>query len=276
MRPLTALWRATHPGPTLVVTALALALGLSIGLPPGRLALLVVAVFCGQLSVGLSNDAIDAHRDRAVGRTDKPIAAGVVAPGVALQVAVATLVIALGASVPLGAGFVAAHAFSLASAWIYNAGAKATPLSVVPFVVSFGVFPSFATLAAPEPHLAPGWAWVAGSALGAAMHLTNVLPDLDDDEATGIRGLPHRLGARVSALTASACLLVGALAVLLAPGGTPSAVAWPFFAAAVLAAIATAGGALLRRPGRALFRLAMLAALLLAAQLVVSGPALLG
>lgn len=274
-----ALWGATHPGPTLVVTALSLALGLSTGLDLGRLALLVVSVFCGQLSIGLSNDAIDAGRDRLVGRRDKPIAAGAVTPATAMGVAIGTLLVAVGLSAALGAGYVAAHAVLVASGWIYNAGAKATPFSVVPFIVSFGIFPSLATLAAPGPTLAPAWATVAGAALGAAMHLTNVLPDLDDDRATGVRGLPHRLGARASALAASAGLLAGALAVLLGPSGGSAArvppIAWPFFAAAVLAALATAGGAVLHRPGRALFRLAMLAALLLAAQLVASGTALL-
>src|SRR6188508_1898631 len=71
-----ALWGSTHPGPTLVVSTLALALGIAVGLEPWRLTLLTLAVFCGQLSIGLSNDAIDAPRDRAVGRTDKPIARG--------------------------------------------------------------------------------------------------------------------------------------------------------------------------------------------------------
>lgn len=280
MRIVRALWGSTHPGPVLVVTALALALGLSTGLDPWRLVLLVAAVFCGQLSVGLSNDAIDAGRDHAVGRTDKPIATGVVAPAVAMGAAVATLLAALALSVALGPAFVAAHAVALASAWLYNVRAKATPLSVVPFVVSFGLFPSLATLAAVSPQPAPVWATAAGGALGAAMHLTNVLPDLDDDRSTGIRGLPHRLGARASAIAAAVCLLAGAVIVLLGPaGGRPAEIvplAWPFFAAAVLAASATVAGAVQRRPGRALFRVAMLAALLLAAQLVATGAALRG
>src|SRR5665647_499792 len=33
-----------------------------------------------------------------------------------------------------------------------------------------------------------------------AAHLANVLPDLGDDVATGIRGLPHRIGARALSL----------------------------------------------------------------------------
>ena len=54
-----ALWGSTHPGPTLVVSILALVLGIAVGLEPWRLFLLTLAVFCGQLSIGLSNDAIE-------------------------------------------------------------------------------------------------------------------------------------------------------------------------------------------------------------------------
>ena len=76
MRTVRALWGSSHPGPTLVVTALAFGLGIATGLESWRLALLTFSVFAGQLSVGISNDALDASRDREVGRTDKPIARG--------------------------------------------------------------------------------------------------------------------------------------------------------------------------------------------------------
>jgi 4-hydroxybenzoate polyprenyltransferase len=279
MTTLRALWGSTHPGPALVVTALSLALGLATGLDAARLALLVLSVFFEQLSIGLSNDAIDAGRDRAVGRTDKPVAGGAITPQLALGTATAAVVLAMLLCVPLGWGMLAAQGIFLASAWAYNAGLKSTPFSLVPFVVSFGLLPSLATLAAPDPALAPGWAWVAGGALGAAVHLTNVLPDLDDDRATGVRGLPHRLGARVSALLAVAGIVAGAAAVLLGPvGGDAAAVGpigWSFAATVVVTAAATAVLALTRPPGRTLFRLVMLAALLLAAQLVAIGGALL-
>ena len=173
-----ALWRASHPGPTLVVSALALILGLSVGVDAPRLALLVGAVFAGQLSVGWSNDAIDARRDLAVGRADKPVARGeITARAVALAAGVA-LVVALALSALLGAGFLLAHAIALASAWAYNAWLKRTAASVLPFVVSFGLFPSLATLAEPVSTLAAGWAGIAGSALGVAVHFSNVLPCL--------------------------------------------------------------------------------------------------
>ena len=123
--------------------------------------------------------------------------------------------------------------------------------------------------------LAPAWAGIAGAALGAAVHLTNVLPDLEDDRATGIRGLPHRLGARASAAAAAAGVLVGALAVLVgASGGALERVGvlgWVFFAAATVTALATVVRVLVRPPDRTVFRGVMLAALLLAAQLVAGG-----
>ncbi|KQR86573.1 UbiA family prenyltransferase [Microbacterium sp. Leaf179] len=263
-----ALWGATHPGPTLVVTVLSLALGLAAGVEPGRLALLVIAVFAGQVSVGLSNDAIDGARDAAVGRSDKPIAGGAITPERALGVAVASALLAVLLSVPLGPGLVAAHAVALASAWAYNAGLKSTPVSIVPFVLSFGLFPSFATLSLASPALAAPWASLAGAALGAAVHLTNVVRDLDDDRRTGVRGLPHRLGARVSVVLAAVGVVAGAVAVLI---GTDATVLGAIFFTAVVAVAATAVVlVLVRAPGRAVFQLTMLAALLLAAQLVVT------
>lgn len=278
VRIVRALWGSSHPGPTLVVTALALALGLSIGLEAWRLTLLTVAVFAGQLSIGISNDALDAARDRAVGRTDKPLARGDVSLAAAWVAASVCLTLALVLSAPLGWRMLAAHALTLGSAWAYNAGLKSTPLSIVPFLVSFGVFPSLATLSAPEPAFAAGWAWIAGAVLGAAVHLTNVLPDLDDDERTGVRGLPHRLGARTSAVVAALGVIAGAAAVLLGSAGgdlaAVSPISWAFFSGVVLLAVATVVRAVVRPPTRALFRLVMLAALLLAAQLVASGAAL--
>ena len=278
MRTARGLWGSTHPGPALVVTALSLALGIATGLDAARLALLVASVFLNQLSVGLSNDAIDAGRDRAVGRTDKPIAAGVVSPRLALGVAVAAVVASLALSAVLGRGMLAAQAVFLAGAWAYNAGLKSTAFSLVPFLISFGIFPSFATLAAPGGGVAAGWAWIAGAALGAAVHLTNVLPDLDDDARTGVRGFPHRIGPRASALLAVAGLFVGAVAVLVGPvAGNVSEVGWldwAFAAAVAVVAVATGVRALVRPPDRTVFRLVMLAALLLAAQLVASGQAL--
>lgn len=278
MRAAFALWRSTHPGPTLVVTALSIGLGIAAGLEAWRVAVLVVAVFFGQLSIGLSNDAIDSERDRRVGRTDKPIARGDVSLRAAWSAALGTLIAALVLSAVLGLGMLGAHAVFLASAWAYNAGLKSTVISIVPFLVSFGLLPSLATLSAPEPAIAAWWATLAGAVLGAAVHLTNVLPDLEDDRKTGVRGFPHRIGARWSAILAAVGIVVGAIAVVWGSAGGEiarvSPLAWVFAGGVFVAAVATIVLTVIRAPGRVLFRLVMAAALILALQLVLTGGAI--
>lgn len=273
---LRALWGSTHPGPSVVVTVLAVALGIAAGLDAGRVALLGLAVLAGQLSVGISNDVIDLERDRVVGRTDKPLVRGEVSARAAWATALGALLVAMVLSGLLGWGMLAAHAVALAAAWSYNAGLKATPASIAPFLVSFGLFPSLATLSADPPHLAPVWAGLAGAALGAAVHLTNVLPDLEDDDRTGVHGLPHRLGPRPAVVLAALATAAGAVAVLIgtAAAGALGAVSWVLFAGVLALAAATVVRVLIRRVDRVVFRLVMTAALLLAALLVAAPGAL--
>ena len=116
-------------------------------------------------------------------------------------------------SIPLGWAAVLAHLVFLLGAWSYNAGLKGTPISVLPYLVSFGILPTVVTLSAAQPAVAPWWAMAAGALLGAGAHFANVLPDLDDDARTGIRGLPHRLG-RVPALIVTWLALLAAAASL--------------------------------------------------------------
>lgn len=282
-RRLAALAGSTHPGPTVVVTLVAFALGAAAGVDAGRLALLTVSVLLGQLSIGLSNDATDAHRDAQTGRTDKPLARPGAPVRTAMGLAVVTAVLALATSAVLGIGLAVAHAAFLVCAWAYNLGLKSTIWSAACFFVGFGVFPSLAPLALADPRPAPAWAWVVGAALGVAVHFSNVLPDLEDDLRTGVRGLPHRLGRRASASIAFGALIVGAVTAVWAPTvGTPSAItasspapaAW--IAGGVVTAIAVCGliASLRGAPSRLSFRLVMLAALVLAVQLVITGWAL--
>ena len=73
---LTGLLRTAHLGPCLVITALTVLVGIAAGVDAATLAGVGIVVMLGQLSIGWSNDVIDAERDRAAGRTDKPIARG--------------------------------------------------------------------------------------------------------------------------------------------------------------------------------------------------------
>src|SRR4051794_41679632 len=65
-----------HPGPALAVTVVATLLAVAAGAPARTVALVGAAFGVGQLSIGWSNDWLDAARDVAVGRGDKPVAAG--------------------------------------------------------------------------------------------------------------------------------------------------------------------------------------------------------
>ncbi|MEW1834722.1 UbiA family prenyltransferase [Microbacterium sp. NPDC079995] len=272
MRTARALWGATHPGPSIVVTVLSLALGLAAGLEPWRLVILVVAVFAGQISVGLSNDAIDLFRDATVGRSDKPLVRGDTRLRTAWIAAFVSLAVAIVLSAVLGWGMLLAHVVALVSAWGYNAGLKATPASLLPFLVSFGIFPSLATLSAADPQPAAVWATLAGAVLGAAVHLTNVLPDLDDDHRTGVRGLPHRIGAAASVLLAVVAIVAAAIAVFVGSlaDGAPVAAMIPFAVGVALIAAAVVVRMRRRGPDRVGFRLVMAAALVLAVQLVTA------
>src|SRR5688572_24607636 len=73
--------RSCHPLPTLAVTLLTALLVLGAGGGWAGGGLVVAAVLTGQLVIGWSNDLVDADRDAAVGRPDKPLASGALARG---------------------------------------------------------------------------------------------------------------------------------------------------------------------------------------------------
>jgi len=263
---------ASHPGPAAVVTLLAGGLSAAIGAGPATTALVTAAVAAGQLSVGWSNDWIDAGRDRAVGRVAKPVVSGLLTT-VTLRTA-AGLAVLVCAVLSLAAGALpgVTHLVAVASAWAYNARLKTTAWSWAPYALSFGLLAVFVVLAAPGPRVPAPWVVVAAALLGIGAHVTNVLPDLDDDAATGVRGLPHRLGRRASGVLAPAVLLAASAVVVAGPDGAPRAVAWVGGAlATVLAATAGALG-VLRPRSRAPFPLSMAVAVVCVVLLALAAP----
>lgn len=273
--PATTLVLASHPGPTAAVTVLALVLGVGVGLTGDKLVLLGLAILTGQLSIGWSNDWIDAERDTAVGRTDKPVAQGLLDVASVRTAALVAAGVMVVVSFALGVAAGVVHVVLVASGWSYNAGLKRTAFSVLPFMVSFGLLPAVVTLSLPDPALPAPWAIAVGAVLGIAIHFTNVLPDLDDDARTGVAGLPHRAGRRISGLVAFGALALAAVIAALGPSvGTPPVIA----VVGVLAAVSIAAwGAVLvltRPPGRLLFQLIIVASLVLATQLALSGTRL--
>lgn len=247
---LRALAVATHPGPTAAVTAVAGLLALAAGLPAARAALVAAAVLAGQASVGWSNDWLDADRDRAVARVDKPVVQGAVAPALLRTLALGSAAAAAVLSLLLGTVPGLLLLVLVASGWAYNAGLKRSTASVLPYLTGFGALPAGVVAAAPGAPWAPWWLVTAGAALGAAAHLANAAPDLEEDLATGVRGLPHRLGARASAATAAVVLGGASLVLVLGPPGPPGAAGWTglVLAAPAVAVAALAGTRRFRRP----------------------------
>src|SRR5450756_934534 len=120
-----ALARACHLGPTLAVTALVTTVAVGAGAGGRVSALIGAAVLAGQLSVGWSNDWIDAERDLAVGRRDKPIVAGSVPTRVVRAGALVAAALCVPLSLATGwrAGF--AHLVAVAAAWGTTPGSRA-------------------------------------------------------------------------------------------------------------------------------------------------------
>jgi heme o synthase len=263
--------RACHPEPTAAVTAVSAALAAAVGRGVAGTVAVAAAVLAGQLSIGWMNDLLDRDRDVLTARPDKPVAVGTLAPAVIR----AAMVVAAAAVVPLSllSGWLAGslHLAAVASAWAYNLGVKATPLSVLPYAVSFGLLPAFVTAGLPGRPVV-GWLVAAGALLGAGAHFANVLPDIEDDLRTGVRGLPHRLGAGGSRLAAAALLLAASMVLALGPPGPPGRLG----AGAVAVAVACAVGAAVvgRRPGsRAAFLGVLVVAAVDVALLLGSGAA---
>lgn len=245
-----------HPVPSAAVTGLSAGLSALADLSLARGVLVTASVLAGQLSIGWSNDYLDAERDREVHRADKPVAAGAVSP----RAAGAAAILALFAAVVLSAGLDwaggGAALLIVLCGWLYNLGLKATVLSWLPYAIAFGALPAVATLSATPPRMAPGWAMAAGAAIGVAAHLANVLPDLGDDASTGVRGLPHRIGARPTAVAGAASLLAASGAVLFGAGADG---AWPWIGFVVASGIALfAAGTAWRDPSSKRFFLAII------------------
>ncbi len=193
------LLRAAHFVPTLTVTTISFLLS-------WRLADITTAfgiaatVFTGQLIVGWTNDYRDYSDDMLYTRQNKPL----VSEQITLQfLARATYVASFVLVVltyfgPLTGGFGIAHLLAVASAVAYNYKLKATAISFLPYVFSFGLLPVIILGASGQQ--SELWMFSIGALFGFGVHLANVFKDLENDRASGIYGLPQILGIKKSRL----------------------------------------------------------------------------
>jgi 4-hydroxybenzoate polyprenyltransferase len=243
VRTAIALAMSCHPIPTVGVTLLVTVLAAVAGNGELTVALVASAVLTGQLSIGWSNDLIDADRDSAVQRSDKPLARadGVLSSRAVAVATVMATVATMPLSLALGWRAGGIHLLAVASGWVYNLGVKATAFSALPFAVTFGLFPAVATLALGQHPWPPSWVLLAGALIGVSAHFGNVVPDLDEDAAAGVRGLPHRLGRLASGSVACGSALSAIAVVLLGRAAKLAPVDWLL----VIGAVAVAGVAML-------------------------------
>jgi 4-hydroxybenzoate polyprenyltransferase len=262
--PLPALLAAAHGGPTLAVTTLTALLAVAADLDLGTGALVTAAVLAGQLTIGWANDLLDADRDAAVGRADKPLASGQLSHGLVVGCLAGAGVVAVVLSFAAGWRTGLVHlGLVVAMGHAYNLGLKATPLSWLPYAVAFGSLPAVPALAAPDHAWPAWWLMAAGATLGVGAHLLNTLPDLADDARTGVRGLPHRMGETASRVAAAVVLAAASAATVLGPGD-PEPWAWAALGVVgVLALVAALGRG--RTPFRAAVAVALVDVVLLVA-----------
>jgi 4-hydroxybenzoate polyprenyltransferase len=177
---------------------------------------IALAIFFGQLVVGWTNDLVDFPLDKAALRLKKPLVAGTFTETtlrVAIFLALGTALVTSLAS-PLGVKGSSIHFIGLLSATAYNLKLKATVLSVLPYIVSFGALPWAVYVAAGSRP--PLWLVLAFILFTCAFHFLNVLKDLDADRNQNVLGLPQVLGRKRSIYLAAIFASVGLLDVALA------------------------------------------------------------
>ena len=194
---------SSHPLPTAAMTIGVTAAAALSGRPAEQCALVAATVLSGQVTIGWLNDLIDRHRDKQVGREDKPIAMGWIDPSTVTFAIACVVLLVIPLSVSNGTVAGIAHLIAVASAWVYNLLLKKTRLSFLPFAVSFGLLPAFLSygglgggLHGGPPTIA---ITVAAALFGIGVHFLNALPDLVQDNETGVRHLPLRIALKIGA-----------------------------------------------------------------------------
>ena len=208
MKKLRGLLKASHFGPTLIVTAISWFFAAHYWWE-GPAYVIAFGVFTGQLVVGWSNDLYDYKDDLMHNRQKKPLVAGVISQSylkrwLTFMVPFSFVANLLG---PLGfkAGLV--YMFGISMGVAYNFYFKFNVFSWFPFALAFAALPS--CIAISKDITPPVWMWLGGALLGSAAHFINVIKDMDQDRASGIGGAPQRIGKRASIAVAALLIALG-------------------------------------------------------------------
>ena len=210
MGKLRGLLKASHFGPTLIVTTISWFFAAHYWWE-GPAFVIAFGVFTGQLVVGWSNDLYDYKDDLMHNRQNKPLVSGVISQiylkrWLAFMVPFSFVANLLG---PLGFKGGLVYMFGISMGVAYNFYFKFNVFSWFPFALAFAALPS--CIAISKDITPPVWMWLGGALLGSAAHFINVIKDIDQDRASGIGGAPQRIGKRNSIVAAALLIAIGLL-----------------------------------------------------------------
>jgi 4-hydroxybenzoate polyprenyltransferase len=211
---LKGLLKATHFGPTLIVTSISYAFAVYYWWE-GPALVIAFGVFTGQLVVGWSNDLYDLDDDLKHQRTEKPLVSGLITKEylqkwLRFMVPFSFIANLLG---PLGIKGGLVYMLGVACGVAYNFYFKFSFLSPLPYAIAFAALPS--CIAISKDVTPPTWMWLGGALFGMAAHFINVLKDMKEDQASGIKGMPQRLGQTKSIAAALFLTALGVAALVL-------------------------------------------------------------
>jgi 4-hydroxybenzoate polyprenyltransferase len=95
----------------------------------------------------------------------------------------------------------------------YNFYFKFNAFSPLPYAIAFAALPS--SIAISKDIAPPVWMWLGGALFGMAAHFINVIKDMEQDQVSGIKGLPQRLGTKNSLIVSVTLIALGVLAIVL-------------------------------------------------------------
>ena len=214
MKMVRGLLKASHFGPTLIVTSISWFFAAYYWWE-GPAYVIAFGVFTGQLVVGWSNDLYDYADDLKHNRLKKPLVAGTITPNDLMKWLRFMVPFSFAANLlgPLGFKGGLVYMFGISMGVAYNFYFKYNAFSWLPYALAFAALPS--CIAISKDITPPVWMWLGGAIFGSAAHFINVIKDIDQDRASGIGGLPQRIGKRSSILVASVLIALGALTIFL-------------------------------------------------------------
>ena len=208
MMKLRGLLKAAHFGPTLIVTSISFGLSTYYWWE-GPAYVIAFGVFTGQLVVGWSNDLYDYDDDLKHQRVKKPLVSGLITQQYLQKWLRFMLPFSFVANLlgPLGIKGGLVYMLGIACGVAYNFYFKFNLFSPLPFAVAFAALPSSVVIS--KDLNPPLWMLLGGALFGMAAHFINVIKDMDQDQASGIKGLPQRLGKRNSIVAAALLIALG-------------------------------------------------------------------